>query len=78
VPQTSTAIVKDLYQRWGAESAKRPQLAAELGGVEWAELDANGVKPRCRAHFQMAVGRAEDADEAMRRPALMARLKLGL
>jgi hypothetical protein len=26
VPETSTALVKDLCQRWGAEFAKRPDM----------------------------------------------------
>ncbi|HEX9548730.1 MAG TPA: alpha/beta hydrolase fold domain-containing protein [Acidimicrobiales bacterium] len=50
--------MKDLYQRWGAEFAKRPdmpldewramveewpQLTAEPGSVDYVEVDANGV-----------------------------------
>jgi hypothetical protein len=72
VPQTSTAIVKDLYQRWGAEFAKRPPVHRRtrrrgLGGGRRHRREITGASHTS----QMAAGRAEDADKATRRPVLM-------
>jgi len=43
VPQTSTAIVKDLYQRWGGEFAKAARHALD----EWRA--AAGERPQLTA-----------------------------
>ena len=71
MPETSTDLGKDLCQRWGAEFAKRPdmpldewramveewpQLTAEPGGVDYVEVDANGVP----AMWATPKGAAED------------------
>ena len=56
--ENPTDVVKDLYERWGAAFARRPDMpldewremieewpvvATEPGGVDYVEVDANGV-----------------------------------
>ncbi len=58
MPQTSTAIVKDLYQRWGGEFAKAARHALDewrAAVEEWPQLTAepapSGACDRVRAEL---------------------------
>jgi hypothetical protein len=71
VPQTSTELVKDLCLRWGAEFAKRPPAHRRtwrrgLGGGRRQRREPTGA-----SHTSRWPWAAEDAYQAMRRPALM-------